>query len=292
MPREGKPIESWITCPYCGAVYPDIRYNGSYIRDNYKIPQYYCKICKRAFSFSVMNIAILKPTNEVEIGNTAKIEVKVESKRASGIKEVKCSIQKADRNIISFDLKLEVGNIYKGSWETKGILEGKYTLDFIVVDSNGYVSIQPKTINAVQHYDELIRKISAENQMDFFLIKGLIWKESSFSPKAASSAGAVGLMQLTPITIEDIKIKDHFEIKDAKDPEQNIRGGILYLSRLIKGYSDTRIALGAYNWGPNKVNKVGMLEEKFPKSVKKYINDVLKYKKICEQKQREYYENN
>ena len=57
-------INPQIKCPWCGAKYSKIRNNGHYIRDNNKIPQYYCKLCKRAFSFSIIKIDILKPPTD------------------------------------------------------------------------------------------------------------------------------------------------------------------------------------------------------------------------------------
>ena len=47
-------------------------------------------------------------------------------------------------------------------------------------------------------YDEIIRRASEKHGVDFFLIKSVIKAESLFDPKAVSSAGAKGLMQLMP----------------------------------------------------------------------------------------------
>ncbi|AJE45933.1 lytic transglycosylase catalytic subunit [Celeribacter indicus] len=71
--------------------------------------------------------------------------------------------------------------------------------------------------------------------------------ESAGDPDAVSGAGAQGLMQLIPATAERFGV-------DARDPDQNIRGGIAYLDWLIREFNgDVALALAGYNAGENAV---------------------------------------
>ncbi len=80
------------------------------------------------------------------------------------------------------------------------------------------------------------------------LVLAVIGIESAGNPEAVSSAGATGLMQLIPATAE------RFGVTDAKDPIQNIKGGIAYLNFLMNTFNrDPVLVLAAYNAGEGAV---------------------------------------
>ena len=84
------------------------------------------------------------------------------------------------------------------------------------------------------------------------LALAVIAVESSGRPRAVSSAGATGLMQLIPATAE------RFGVTDATDPAQNIRGGVAYLEWLLDEFDgDVVLALAGYNAGEGAVRRNG-----------------------------------
>lgn len=87
--------------------------------------------------------------------------------------------------------------------------------------------------------------------LDPKLVEAVAWRESRFHTGALSAKGAIGVMQLMPGTARDLGV-------DPRDPVQNIRGGALYLRRMMSAFGgDVRLALAAYNAGPAAVRKHG-----------------------------------
>jgi Soluble lytic murein transglycosylase and related regulatory proteins (some contain LysM/invasin domains) len=87
------------------------------------------------------------------------------------------------------------------------------------------------------------------------VIFAVINTESSFNPKAVSSAGAMGLMQLMPETFEWLLSKSGEELStDALyTPEINIRYGTMLLAALYAEFGRWDTAYAAYNAGLNRV---------------------------------------
>ena len=89
-------------------------------------------------------------------------------------------------------------------------------------------------------------------KVDPALIRAVISVESGYNPSARSSAGAVGLMQLTPETAR------RYGVKDRLDPAQNINGGARYLRDLkVMFDGDLKLVLAAYNAGAEAVMRYG-----------------------------------
>src|ERR1700675_1948131 len=81
----------------------------------------------------------------------------------------------------------------------------------------------------------------------------IIEVESGWHPRAVSNKGAVGLMQLMPATAATFGVTNRFEI------EQNIRGGVAYLARLLKLFDgDLRLVAAAYLTGENRILPAGL----------------------------------
>lgn len=109
-------------------------------------------------------------------------------------------------------------------------------------------------------HEDVIRQQAHEKGVDAALIAAVIYSESKFSDRT-SSAGARGLMQITPDAaneIERLSGGTTFKLKDLGDPEINIRYGTFLLGELLDRYDgDVVAALAAYNAGPANVDAWG-----------------------------------
>ena len=79
---------------------------------------------------------------------------------------------------------------------------------------------------------------------DLFL--RLVTQESAWNPDAVSHAGAIGLAQLMPDTAALLRV-------DPTDPVANLDGGARYLAQQYAAFGSWRLALAAYNAGPEAV---------------------------------------
>jgi soluble lytic murein transglycosylase len=131
-------------------------------------------------------------------------------------------------------------------------------------------------------HEDVIRQQAAEKKVDAALIAAVIYAESKFVDRT-SSAGARGLMQITPQAAHDIERHSGgttFELGDLADPEINIRYGTFLLRELLDRYDGDVVAvLAAYNAGPTNAERWGGSEltvEAIPfPETRAYVEDVL-----------------
>jgi soluble lytic murein transglycosylase len=131
-------------------------------------------------------------------------------------------------------------------------------------------------------HEDIIRQQAREKDVDAALIAAVIYSESKFSDQT-SSAGARGLMQITPETAKDVERHSGgttFKVRDLSDPEINIRYGTFRLRELLDRYGGDEVAaLAAYNAGPGNVDSWGGSELTldgipFPET-RAYVEEVL-----------------
>lgn len=97
---------------------------------------------------------------------------------------------------------------------------------------------------------DLVDRLAKWYDIDPKLVLAIIAVESNFEVKAQSPKAAMGLMQLIPGTAE------RFNIKNAFDASQNIKGGIKYLRWLLSYYhGNIALVVAAYNAGENAVDR-------------------------------------
>ena len=106
-------------------------------------------------------------------------------------------------------------------------------------------------------YWSLIKRYSAEHDLDPYLVAALIAQESTFTADVKSSANAYGLMQLLPSTGRQyarmLKLTPRFSLRMLTTAETNIRMGTAYFADLVRQFGGTHYALATYNAGPNRV---------------------------------------
>jgi soluble lytic murein transglycosylase-like protein len=99
------------------------------------------------------------------------------------------------------------------------------------------------------------------------LLARVAWVESRYRADAASSKGAVGVMQLMDGTARDLGVDRH-------DLAGNIQGGAAYLRQMLDRYAgNVGLALAAYNAGPGAVDHYGGVPP-FPETMA-YLRAVL-----------------
>ena len=118
--------------------------------------------------------------------------------------------------------------------------------------------------------EPLVAKAATQYKLNPDLLKAVIRQESAFYPCAVSDKGAMGLMQLMPATAEALKTSDPF------DPAQNIDSGARYLKQMLARFKgDLKLALAAYNAGPEKVEGAKLAVPDIPET-REYVEQVVK----------------
>lgn len=124
-------------------------------------------------------------------------------------------------------------------------------------------------LKAGQHYRGMIEAAGLKHGVHPDLVFAVAAVESNFDPRAISSKGARGLMQLMPKTAE------RFGVGDSFDPGQNVDAGARYLRYLLDLFDgDKKLALAAYNAGENAVLENGTIPPY--RETRNYVTKVLR----------------
>lgn len=105
------------------------------------------------------------------------------------------------------------------------------------------------------HWDH-IKRMAEANNLDPFIVAGLIRQESVFNPRALSRANARGMMQILPSTGRLVARSQGLGSVGAADlynPTLNITLGTSYLSQQLRKFGRIELAAAAYNAGPGRV---------------------------------------
>jgi soluble lytic murein transglycosylase len=145
-------------------------------------------------------------------------------------------------------------------------------------------------------YKQYVEKYAKEYNVPEYVIFAVINVESGFDPKAISSVGALGLMQMLPTTFTWLSSFEHLgenlPVDDLYDPEVSIRYGTYYLKYLFEKFYNWDTVFAAYNGGEGNVakwlgdsrysdGKGGLKNIPFPETEKyvEKINDNIEYYK-------------
>lgn len=127
------------------------------------------------------------------------------------------------------------------------------------------------TIRELNNIAIAVIDYSYQYNLSIVKILAQIRQESNFNIKAVSRAGARGLMQIMPKTLEYIELKigkklNPFNIYD------NIRAGCYYMAEQLHSFESYELALQAYNWGPDNLKKFKTGDySSMPKETEDYV---------------------
>ena len=143
-------------------------------------------------------------------------------------------------------------------------------IHFTNTPTNSRFNLYLKDSGGTPELADIIRRYSSHFRLEEALVKAVIKVESDYNPRAVSSKGALGLMQLLPETARLLKVLD------PMNPEENIRGGSRYLREMLDQFNgDLELALAAYNAGPNAVRRHGGIPPY--DETRNYVTQVKKY---------------
>lgn len=148
-----------------------------------------------------------------------------------------------------------------------------YHLMFYISDAHKNSEVQDskklKHSTKTYPYKEQVVKAARSHNLDQALLRAIITVESNNNPKAVSSDGAIGLMQLMPKTAE------RYGASNLYNPAENIQAGAKYLHHLMQRFDgNLSLALAAYNAGEGAVISHGNHIPPYPET-RQYIPRVL-----------------
>lgn len=110
-------------------------------------------------------------------------------------------------------------------------------------------------------YDFMISQAAARNNIDFFLVKSLIYEESWFRSNVRGPHGEFGLMQITKAAASDFAAQKGFppyQEEQLLEPALNLEIGCWYLQQSLHRYRNspqpTLYALLRYNAGESRAD--------------------------------------
>ncbi len=156
-----------------------------------------------------------------------------------------CSV--AHANVFERKQNGNLVEISQSVWRADGsqVVDGRYC------PKAEPVSNSAQSQNAVRQH---IQVAATRFGVDRNLVDAVAWQESRYNPRAISTAGAVGVMQLMPDTARQLGVRN------PHDVEQNVIGGTAYLRQQLERFgNNVPLALAAYNAGPGAVIKYGSI---------------------------------
>ncbi len=138
----------------------------------------------------------------------------------------------------------------------------QYEIDFLQNYQKVIRVLNSVKTNLTEEEKTDVAKIIAEKSIEYGFsvefILAVMQTESSFNKFATSPVGAIGLMQLMPITGKALAKDFGIVIKDKKhlyNPQLNVTLGIYYLKKLSDRFKDMNLVLAAYNMGETALRK-------------------------------------
>lgn len=189
---------------------------------------------------------------------TAEDKARFAARPAAAALKLLANLPDADSEFLTFSYYLDDYLETAGEYlELKRIAEGRGAMHAVV--RAGKVAVGRGVMVPEVSYPLISVPDRAAGFAPKEMILGLTRQESEFNPKAFSSAGARGLMQLLPTTAQITARKEGLPYDRAAlltDPEQNMVLGAAHLSHLLANFNGSYImTFAAYNAGPNRVTE-------------------------------------
>ena len=204
----------------------------------HKIPKKWLLIGAAIALLSIIIMSAISATVSIlAIGDNATPNITEENKTKI-IKLMEDLDNSCSKKLIS-NFTLEGDN--ETDWRTVLALTlGYYKNDLSTFDEK----VQTNVSLGSGNYAELVTHYAEVNNLDPYIVCGVIMKESTWNPNAGSPVGAVGLMQLMEATAIENGCFNRY------DPEQNISAGCKYLKKCYDYFDgNERLALAGYNAG-------------------------------------------
>ncbi len=145
-------------------------------------------------------------------------------------------------------------------------------------------------------YDDLFKQHATRFGLDWRLVAAMAYQESRFDSVAKNRWGAVGLMQIKPMTARESYI-DIPQVEGLEHVSDNVKAGLKYLSWIKGRYFDVesemrerdriRMALAAYNAGPRtlinarrRARKLGLDPNRWFRNVELALLDMRKVEPV------------
>lgn len=156
------------------------------------------------------------------------------------------------------------------AWATRNMNNHQLKVAAVIASRWGWHDRAILTVSKTDHlndldlrfpilYRDLVEESARENSIDSGWVYGVLRQESAFVIDARSDAGALGLMQLMPMTGRltgrgmNLHIKNNSALMKI---ENNLRLGTRYLKIVLDGNDGHQVlATAAYNAGPNRVKE-------------------------------------
>jgi membrane-bound lytic murein transglycosylase F len=124
-------------------------------------------------------------------------------------------------------------------------------------EAHPVVILDPMMQLFIREHGPAMRRYAERYGFDWRLILAMVRQESRFTSDAQSHKGALGLMQIMPLTGE--QLAKSLDLEDTSDPEDNLRAGVYYLKTLydlFEGVEEPdriKLTLAAYNAGIGRI---------------------------------------
>jgi soluble lytic murein transglycosylase len=147
--------------------------------------------------------------------------------------------------------KYEIGNTYSRSAYIAEVYFENERRKGLTASNPGWKKAYP------QAYEKIVTKYAEQFDLPQALIWGIMRTESFFKPQVKSGVGALGLMQVMPLTaskMAEMMDMSSFKTNQLFDPETNVRVGARYIQRLSKMFDGyLPLVAAGYNAGPHRV---------------------------------------